>query len=76
MITVYSRENCSNCVKVKDWLTHSGLMFEVKDLDKDPAAMVEAQKSGLRSLPIIKYGDEEYTSGYDKKELEHIAAIA
>lgn len=76
MVTVFSREGCSNCVKVKDWLIQAGLMFNVVDIDLDTNAMQEVRRSGLRSLPVIKYGDNQFTSGFDKKELEHIAAIS
>lgn len=77
MITIYSRQSCPNCDKVKTWFTHSGLHYTVKDIDEDEVARQEAMMSGLRALPIIRYGEAEdlYEAGYNTSDLEHIAVI-
>ena len=50
-IRVYSKDNCPNCVKIKDILNNKGIQFEeIRDIDK---AIIVGSANGIRSLPIL-----------------------
>lgn len=56
MITVYSKENCSQCDQAKLILDMKGAEYEVKMLDTD-FTIEDAKALGRTSFPIVTYGD-------------------
>lgn len=57
--TLYSKANCSFCVRAKMLLEQQGVAFEYVDLTGDIDAQVElAERTGRMTMPQIFVGDE------------------
>lgn len=58
MITVYSKPNCVNCIKLKTQFKNTGIDFtEVNILEDDEAREMLVSK-GLMSLPVVDLDGE------------------
>lgn len=64
MVTVYTTDRCSYCVRVKMLLQSRGVDFEEVNLARDPHGFVElAQKTGMMTLPQVMI-DGQLIGGY------------
>lgn len=53
-VTVYTATWCAFCHAAKDYLDKLGVEYTDKDVEHDPAAMMEAfDKSGQRGIPVL-----------------------
>jgi glutaredoxin-like protein NrdH len=52
-VTVYSKNNCSACDRLKAKLVKEGIDFSVKNVDNDLDAMDYIVNLGLRSVPQV-----------------------
>ena len=68
-ITIYSKNNCVYCNKVKTLLKNLGLEYEEKSLEKDfgsdPSKLIEDIGKNVRQMPQIKI-DGELIGGYNQ----------
>lgn len=64
MITVYSKPNCTFCVRTKNWLTNHNFQFHMVDITADAVAydFVKNQK-GHTSVPQIYYNGQLLVAG-------------
>lgn len=63
MYIIYGRENCTNCIKIKNKLIENNDEYEYKDLDEIPKMqkfdlLKLAKTNKQMSLPIIFKDDE------------------
>lgn len=53
-VTIYSADWCAFCHAAKQYLDGKGVKYTDKNVEKDPAAGLEAvNKSGQRGIPVI-----------------------
>lgn len=53
MIIIYSKNNCPACERAKMLLSSKGIIFEVKNIDRDIAAMDFVVEKRHRAMPVI-----------------------
>jgi glutaredoxin 3 len=54
MITIYTKENCSSCVRAKNIMKSRGIMFEELKLDEDfTVEEYKATFNGRKTFPLI-----------------------
>jgi glutaredoxin 3 len=69
-IIVYSADWCAFCHAVKDYLDKKGVKYTEKNVEKDPAAGLEAvDKSGQRGIPVIDI-DGTIILGFDRPTID------
>lgn len=52
-ITVYTKNNCIQCIMTKQELTRHGLTYKEINVDEQPAALEELIERNLRSMPVV-----------------------
>jgi glutaredoxin len=65
MLTVYSKNNCPNCVRAKSLLESRGVNYTEVNIETDPDARQMLLDKGLRSVPQIFHGYELLPGGFD-----------
>ena len=65
MLTVYSKNNCPNCVRAKSLLENRGVNYTEVNIETDPDARQMLLDKGLRSVPQIFHGYELLPGGFD-----------
>lgn len=75
MLTVYSKPNCSNCERVKNYLNENGVDFQTVDLTADKAVLAEmkekAKEGGFKLMaPIVTVDSEILFTGWDEDALK------
>lgn len=69
-ITVYSAVWCAFCHAAKDYFDKLGVKYTDKDVEKDPAAGLEAvDKSGQRGIPVIDIAGD-IIIGFDRPRID------
>ncbi len=69
-VIVYSAIWCAFCHAAKDYFDKLGVKFTDKDVEKDPAAGLEAvEKSGQRGIPVIDIGGD-IIIGFDRPRID------
>ncbi|HUY85108.1 MAG TPA: glutaredoxin domain-containing protein [Candidatus Dormibacteraeota bacterium] len=69
-ITVYSTTWCAFCHSAKDYLDKLSVKYTDKDVEKDPAAGLEAvNKSGQRGIPVIDIAGDIIV-GFDRPKID------
>jgi glutaredoxin-like YruB-family protein len=70
-VIIYSATWCAFCHAVKDYLDKKGVKYTDKDVEKDPAAGMEAvDKSGQRGIPVVDI-DGTIILGFDRPTIDH-----
>jgi glutaredoxin-like protein NrdH len=52
-ITVYTKDDCRQCVMTKQWLTKRDIAFSEVDILKDPMDLEAAKSLGLAAAPVV-----------------------
>lgn len=69
-VIVYSAVWCAFCHAAKGYLDTKGVKYTEKDVEKDPAAGLEAvNKSGQRGIPVIDIGGD-IIIGFDRPRID------
>lgn len=69
-VIVYSAVWCAFCHAAKEYLDKLGVKYIDKDVEKDPAAGLEAvNKSGQRGIPVIDI-DGAIIIGFDRPKID------
>lgn len=69
-ITVYSAVWCAYCHAAKDYFDKQNVKYVDKDVEKEPAAGMEAvEKSGQRGIPVIDI-DGDIIIGFDRPRID------
>lgn len=69
-VVIYSATWCAFCHAAKEYLDKLGVKYTDKDVEKDPAAGLEAvNKSGQRGIPVIDIGGDVII-GFDRPRID------
>lgn len=69
-VTVYSATWCAFCRAAKDYLDKLGVAYTDKDVEKEPAAGLEAvTKSQQRGIPVIDIAGDIIV-GFDRPKID------
>lgn len=69
-VTIYSADWCAFCHAAKDYFDKLGVKYTEKNVEKDPAAGLEAvDKSGQRGIPVIDIASE-IILGFDRTKID------
>jgi glutaredoxin-like YruB-family protein len=69
-VIVYSATWCAFCHAAKEYFDKLGVKYTDKDVEKDPAAGLEAvDKSHQRGIPVIDIGGEIIV-GFDRPRID------
>lgn len=70
-VKVFSTPNCTQCDRVKKFLTEKGVQFDTFDVTRDMNAFQEMRSisRGARAAPVISICDKVLV-GFNKDELE------
>jgi glutaredoxin len=73
MLTVYSKNNCPYCVKLKNQLTSWNVEFNEVNIEQDKDAKNFVVDQGHRTVPILYNGLEHIKhEGLTKEKLQQI----
>lgn len=69
-VTIYSAVWCAFCHAATDYLDKLGVKYTNKDVEKNPAAGLEAvDKSGQRGIPVIDISGD-IIIGFDRPRID------
>jgi glutaredoxin len=71
-VIIYTQETCGPCHAEKEWLKDNNILFEERDIRKNPSYLEEAIQLGASATPVtvINTGAEkEVIMGFDKEKL-------
>jgi glutaredoxin len=68
-VMVYSNVGCVSCHHAMEYLSQKGVPFTEKDVARDPSAMQDLRRMGLRLLPVMVIGDKRLT-GFNPEEID------
>lgn len=69
-VTIYTAVWCAFCHAAKQYFDSKGVKYAEKDVEKDPAAGLEAvDKSGQRGIPVIDIGGTVIV-GFDRPRID------
>lgn len=69
-VTVYTKDECVQCVRTTKLLEARGVSFEPKNI-ADPAYLAEAKNLGYLQAPVV-VTDEESWSGFRPDKIEEL----
>jgi len=73
MLTVYSKNNCPNCVKLKNQLASWNVEYEEVNIEQDMHARNFVIEQGHRSVPVLYNNLENInTNDLTKEKLQQI----
>ncbi len=73
-IKVYWKPGCSNCIRLKEYVTKRGFTFEAVDLMQQPERMSELEALGIRGIPVITRGDKA-AYGLDLDQVDAVLGV-
>lgn len=62
------------CDQAKEFLSHAGVEFTVRNVAEDPAARQELLDLGFRATPVFRVGNEMVV-GFDRGKLERLLGL-
>lgn len=67
MLIIWSKENCSNCVKAKNFLAEKGILYEERKIDNKTWTVTDLLTliPNAKSVPQI-FDDEVYVGGFNE----------
>lgn len=75
-VIVYSTPTCPWCIRVKQFLKESNILFLDWDVSVDKVAADEmVKKSGQMGVPVIDI-DGQIIVGFDKEKIKQLLGIA
>ncbi|MEH7118224.1 glutaredoxin family protein [Neobacillus vireti] len=73
-VIVYTTNDCIECTMVKKILTEEGILFEIRDISKDPSFQKEVEQYGYLGVPVTVY-ENRAVKGFTN-ELKEIIDLA
>src|SRR5262249_41760520 len=74
-IKAYWQAGCTSCLRMKEFLTKQGVPFVSINVLEDKAALAELETLGIRSVPIVRRGDD-WANGQVLRDVARVAGIA
>ncbi len=68
-VEVFTQAHCSSCREVEQYLRGRGVVFTVRNVDAEPAALEEISGRGYMTTPVTRIG-EHWIAGYKRRALE------
>jgi glutaredoxin len=75
VINAYWQPGCTSCLRMKEFLTRHGVPFVSVNVLEDKEALAELETLGIRSVPIIRCGDD-WANGQVLRDVARVAGIA
>lgn len=76
MITIYTKNNCTQCRMAKNIMDRSGVEYEEINIDKNPDYIPFLKEKGIASAPAIFYGnDEDFIVGFQPEKIKKLAKV-
>ncbi len=72
-VVLYSQPGCPPCFAARSWLKARKIVFEYKDVQANPEAMLELLALNSRSTPTLVVG-AEVMIGFDPERLDALLA--
>lgn len=74
-VIVWSKEGCSYCKEVKDYLTEQNIAYKTVDVtNHDEYRDILHTKYGVRHVPVVEIGEDNVYRGITEVGLEHLKA--
>ena len=70
-ITLYSTRQCAYCRQAKAYFKEHHIPFAEFDVERNQRALVDFQRAGGRSVPLITIGQEQ-VDGFKPKVLQRL----
>jgi glutaredoxin-like YruB-family protein len=71
-VVIFTQPDCPPCHVVKEFLSERGIVFEERDVTRDPSAVQDlVQKYKSHSTPTLLVGDEVMI-GFDPDRLDQL----
>ena len=74
-LTVYTKPDCPGCTMTRRELDKAGAAYQEVDLTTRPDLVEQFRAEGLRSAPVVEFGDERI-AGFNPAKIRAIAAQA
>lgn len=71
-VVVYSKNNCTPCILIKNFLNERDVPFEERNISTNEAYVTELIEMGANGVPVLRVNDEVITNTYDFDKLEKI----
>lgn len=71
-VVVYSKNNCTPCILIKNFLNERDVPFEERNISTNEAYVTELIEMGVNGVPVLMVNDEVITNTYDFDKLEKI----
>ncbi|WP_337250184.1 glutaredoxin-like protein NrdH [Weissella halotolerans] len=72
-VTVYTKNNCVQCMMTKKTLAQYGVNFEEHNVQEEPAAMSAVKALGFQAVPVIVAEGFEPVQGFRPDFLKNLA---
>lgn len=73
-ITLYTKNNCPQCLMTKKFLAQKNVEFNEINIDKEPQYIDSLKEQGFQSVPVLKTMDENTTIvGFRPDQLRTLA---
>jgi len=72
-ITVYSKDNCSNCEATKNLLNNRGIDFEEVNISHDEEGLNFIKENGYKSVPVTITDKGQVIQGFNINELSQLS---
>jgi len=74
MITIYSKQHCTQCTATIRLLDKFGLTYEVIEIDTNPAVFDYVKSLGFMSMPVVETPDDKWC-GFRPDKIKQLAMI-
>ncbi len=68
-VEVFTQAHCSSCREIERYLHGRGVVFTVRNVDAEPAALEEISARGYMTTPVTRIG-EQWIAGYKRRALD------
>lgn len=73
-IRAYWQPGCTSCLRMKEFLTKRGVMFQSRNVLADAGARDELARFGLRQVPVVTRGNQ-WVDGQVLRDIARLAGI-
>lgn len=72
MITIYTKNNCTRCQEVKNYMDGGKIEYEVENIEDNQQALKLARQVGGMGFPFVVFGANDYIAGNTEKIIERL----
>ena len=70
-VTVYTKNNCSQCVSTKTLLSKLDIEFTEINIEENPEVLVFLKEQGFRSAPVV-FTDRDSWAGFNEEKIKSL----